>query len=214
MHICALDRTELFANLLTQSIISPPPPPYLTSLHITLALIHPEDLEAIGIRVWDMASGQQQATLHSHTREVTCLALSGSLLVSGSQDTTVKLWDVGSLQLLRTLQGHYASIWSVAVTPGSSQRVISACLPSCGSENASNDWDDTSVRMWDATTGTQLALLNSGVAGESPSFVAVSSDGSMAATVDFNSCIVWDMTTLYPRATVKTVRGKDVVLFL
>jgi WD40 repeat protein len=48
------------------------------------------------VKLWDVATGREKATLDGHTGKVTGLALSrdGKLLVSGSRDGTVRLWDL------------------------------------------------------------------------------------------------------------------------
>jgi WD40 repeat protein len=41
----------------------------------------------------------------------------GKLLASGSEDDTVKLWDVASGRELQTLRGHAGNVSSVAFSP-------------------------------------------------------------------------------------------------
>ncbi|MEM4413248.1 MAG: hypothetical protein QXD59_03120, partial [Candidatus Caldarchaeum sp.] len=41
----------------------------------------------------------------------------GRLLASGSDDKTIKLWEVGSGQVVRTLSGHTNWVFSVAFSP-------------------------------------------------------------------------------------------------
>jgi WD40 repeat protein len=54
-----------------------------------------------------------------HTSPVRSVACSpdGTRLASGGGDQTVKLWDVRSGELVRTLNGHSSSVASVAFTP-------------------------------------------------------------------------------------------------
>jgi WD40 repeat protein len=41
----------------------------------------------------------------------------GRLLASGSDDKTVKIWEVASARLLHTLSGHDSYVYSVAFSP-------------------------------------------------------------------------------------------------
>ena len=76
-----------------------------------------------------------------------CIALSGNgdLIVSGSVDDSVQVWDAKTGEQLRELQGHTSSVTSVAFSPDGNQIVS-------GSR-------DQSVRVWDAKTGEQLREL-------------------------------------------------------
>ncbi|UYV76440.1 hypothetical protein LAZ67_14000405, partial [Cordylochernes scorpioides] len=52
-----------------------------------------------GLQVWSVESGQRLVTLRNHTDGVTCLQFNDAMVVSGSYDQTVKLWDFSSVFL-------------------------------------------------------------------------------------------------------------------
>lgn len=66
--------------------------------------------------------------------------------MSGSGDTTLKLWDMETGQCLSTFHGHNSSITSVAITPD-------------GRRTASASWGKT-LRLWDLETGSCLAICH------------------------------------------------------
>ena len=82
---------------------------------------------------WDVASEAQLSVLQGHTDYVRCGALSttapSQLLLTGSYDHTVRLWDVNSGKCVQTLQ-HEAPVEDVALLPGGGM-VLSALLPGC-----------------------------------------------------------------------------------
>lgn len=58
-------------------------------------------------------------TLTGHSESINCVAISpdGQLLVSGSEDNTIKLWDFHSGEELATLEGHEAGVKAVVISP-------------------------------------------------------------------------------------------------
>ncbi|KAL4865036.1 hypothetical protein BDV12DRAFT_211257 [Aspergillus spectabilis] len=81
------------------------------------------------------------STLEGHSSEIWSVTFSpdGRLLVSGSGDTTIKLWDATTGTLKHTLEGHSGWFWSVAFSPDG--RVLVS-----GS-------DDKTIKLWDPATG-------------------------------------------------------------
>ena len=69
----------------------------------------------------------------------------GRRAVSGSDDKTLKVWDLDSGAELRTLEGHDSSVNAVPITPDG-RRVLSAS-------------DDHTCKLWDVSTGQVLATF-------------------------------------------------------
>ena len=92
-------------------------------------------------------------TFDGHTNKVRSIATTadGRWALSGSEDLTLRLWDLVSRRCLRTLQGHTHHVGSVAISAGG-RWGVSACY--------------TSLRFWDLTTGHCLRTLEAHSRGE------------------------------------------------
>ncbi|XP_062239962.1 F-box/WD repeat-containing protein 7-like isoform X1 [Platichthys flesus] len=93
---------------------------------------------------WRRGDAQEPMVLTGHDDHViTCLQFSGDLIVSGSDDNTLKVWSATSGKCLRTLAGHSGGVWC-------SQMAVAMVIS--GST-------DRTLRVWDAETGTCVHTL-------------------------------------------------------
>ena len=93
------------------------------------------------IIILNAITGNQIAILSGHTDEVNSVMFSsdGTLLISGSDDKTVKLWDVQTGGVIKTFYGHTSSVWTVS---------ISADCTTIASGS-----DDHTISWWNTGTG-------------------------------------------------------------
>ena len=114
----------------------------------------------------------------------------GKTLAAGSGDKTVRLWDVETGKLLRTLTGHGDVVRSVAFSPD-------------GKTLASGSIDKT-LRLWDVRTGNLAATLK----GHSLKSLAFSPDGQTLASGGHDKTVqLWDVARKEQRALLKGHTG-------
>ena len=134
------------------------------------------------IQVRDMATRQNTATLSGHLESVTSVVFSpdGTTLASGSDDATVKLWDLVSGTIARTFFGHTRWVHSVAFSPD-------------GKTLASGS-DDTTVKLWEAGTGENTATLEGHTYGVIT--LAFSPDGKTLASGSSDATVrLWNVAS-------------------
>ena len=75
-------------------------------------------------------------TLEGHTDWVRAVAVTpdSKKAISGSNDKTLKVWDIESFTELSTLEGHTKSVTAVAVTPDGKKAISGS--------------DDKTIRIW------------------------------------------------------------------
>jgi WD40 repeat protein len=122
------------------------------------------------------------AVLEGHMAPVTSVALSadGRRLISGSDDTTLRVWDTGSGECLRVLEGHTSEIKHIAAA-ADGRRVVSA-TGHTGDFDEVTAQDDTSVRVWDADSGECLHVLKGHAT--KVALLAISADGHRVVSAD------------------------------
>ena len=144
------------------------------------------------VKVWDIASAREQASLiqGSHSGPVLGVAVSapGKLLATASEDTSARLWDLNTGKLQATLTGHNGKVRAVAFSPTSP-------LVATGS------WDGT-VRLWNTQVGRNQGVLPGNI--DYIWSVAFSPDGMLLAAAGSKGLIkLWDVTGKLERATLK-----------
>jgi len=146
----------------------------------------------------------------------------GRTLASGGRNSTTKLWDVVSGQLLHTLQGNTLSAYSVAFSPdgrtlalgshddtiklldvasgkllhtlqGHTHWVMSVAFSPDGHTVASGNFDGT-IKLWDVVSGQVLHNLQNDIT--SVYSVAFSPDGRTLASGSFHHDVkLWDVAS-------------------
>ena len=127
--------------------------------------------------------------LTGHTGPVRAVAVSqdGARAVSGSDDGTVRVWNLATGRQDASLTGHTDWVRAVAVSQDGARAVSGS--------------DDGTVRVWDLATGQEEAALT-GHAGEVFS-VALSPDGALAVSGGSDRTVrVWDLATGSERAVL------------
>ena len=122
------------------------------------------------IRLWEVDGGEARATLRGHSNQVWCTAFldGGRMLASGSEDRSVKFWDIAQALAERdVLQAHSGVVESLAFAPDG------LTLFSGGS--------DGRIRRWDVATGGPLAPLRIPEVSGPVEGLAISPDGRTLA---------------------------------
>ena len=101
----------------------------------------------------------------------------GSQVVSGSDDETVRIWDVQSGQEVCKLEGHSGPVISVSFSPDGSQ-VVSGSYKT--------------IRIWDVQSGQEVCKLEGH--SDSVSSVSFSPDGSQVVSGSDDITVrIWDV---------------------
>lgn len=141
----------------------------------------------VSMQIWRAdVLGRKQAPVSGHTTIVRSVSFShdGKRIVSGSHDTTIRIWDAETGKSLKTFEEmkHDSLVNTVAFSPDPGERYIVS------------GGKDSTIRIWDAKTGQLLHSLE----GHTRSILcsAFTADGSVIATGSHDKTIrLWDVST-------------------
>jgi WD40 repeat protein/serine/threonine protein kinase len=142
----------------------------------------------LAVTLWDTSAlrdgrgDSPAATLAGHTEKINAVAFSpdGATLASGSNDTTIRLWNLATKRETACLTGHTSNVYCLAFSPD-------------GRTLASGGNDGT-VRLWNLVLHKQVAVLEGH--GSTIWDVAFSPDGHTLASSSFDSTIkLWRAAT-------------------
>jgi hypothetical protein len=120
--------------------------------------------------------------LEGHFREVVAIAFSpdGHLVLSGSHDGTLRLWDVASEQAVHVLEGHRSEVNACAFSPDGHLAVSGSA--------------DKTLRLWDVTSGQTLGMLQGHTDGVNA--CAFSPDGRTVLSASRDTTLrLWDVSS-------------------
>jgi WD40 repeat protein len=151
-----------------------------------------------------------------HTRSANAVAFSpdNRWLASGGKDNVIKIWDLATGNVLRTLYGHTSNVNALAVSPdgkllasGSGDITDQRDLWTFTQGGVVGGAEDNTVRIWSVQTGRQLQVLRG---HELPvGAVAFSNDGHSLTSVSGDAVKVWDVSAGTELRSQKTQYGKS-----
>ena len=148
------------------------------SVDSPLVLASWKDLFAVGLPSHDIVTidaitGVHRSVLSGHTDRVYSLSFSadGTSLVSGSNDRTVRIWDLQTGGVIRTFYGHARPVSTVSIS-------LDCTMIASGSA-------DKTIRLWDTRTGECCCVIDGHNAiVNSVSFSAANSQLLISASQD------------------------------
>jgi WD40 repeat protein/cytochrome c-type biogenesis protein CcmH/NrfG len=133
------------------------------------------------VRCWSPLGGEAPARLVGHMDWVSSIDMvdAAGLLLTGSWDSTLRLWTVDSMQPMGVLRGHRSRITCAAASP-LGQRTASAT-------------DRGLIKVWDNLNGMELATFRGHMRGVT-GLVFVNEHWLVSASAD-GSAKAWDLAT-------------------
>jgi len=124
-------------------------------------------------------------TLKGHSKCVNSVAFSpdGKFVASGSDDKTIKLWEISTKKVIKTLKGHKSEVTAVAFSPDGKYIV------------SGDNKEDSALKLWEVSSGREVRSLEGQLAVYSLTF---SPDGKhvISGGLSHDETIkLWDVST-------------------
>ncbi|KAG8034183.1 hypothetical protein G9C98_001267 [Cotesia typhae] len=133
------------------------------------------------VRMMDERTAETVKLLHGHSGPIYSLTFSPdrNLLLSCSEDATIRLWSLHTWTCVVCYKGHLFPVWSVVQFHPNSNYVASGS-------------SDMTVRLWDCVTGAQVRLMTG---HKAPIYaLSFSTEGRFLASAGADSrVLVWDL---------------------
>ncbi len=135
-----------------------------------------------GIRMWDLLQQRPLGILTRFDNSINTVAISpdGQTLASGDNIGVIKLWDLSSGRLIRTIAGaHYNTVTKIVFTPDG-RTFVSASR-------------DRTIKVWNVTTGQSVRTLT----GDNNwvNDIAINPNGQTLASAARDGIKLWNLTT-------------------
>ena len=124
------------------------------------------------LSLWNVETGKTSKIISGHSDFVVHVRFSpdGKLIASGSLDKEIKIWDLETKREISSLKGHTSPIDNFAFNPDGKT------IASIANEFTGDS--DSSVRIWDVFTGTQIYFLD---IEKTPDGISFNPDGTVLA---------------------------------
>ena len=135
------------------------------------------------LRLWDIASSIETATLKGHKERINTLAFSpdSTIVISGSADETIMLWDVSNKRRQTTLTGHNGSVRELTFSPD-------------GKIFASGSSDGT-IRFWNMDTRREMSIFATGHTARIKTVAFTANDRMLATAAADGTVQIWNLQT-------------------
>jgi WD40 repeat protein len=151
------------------------------------------------ISVWDVVTGRNAALLLTNVQNnaVLCLDVHGPAVIGGCTDRSVRVWDLATQRVIRSLTGHNGKVQAVVYVPpagglGSSLDLAASVATSSSSSSSTSSTpfsrglilsagSDKTVKVWDYKDGRCVRTIDTKSIANG---VAVSPDGYTVAVAN------------------------------